>query len=459
MAVPAVEHSGTDRAGADRSAAAGSQGTWHGVTWRSTMAMRRGVLLAALPMLVAMLFGQPELVLVAVPFAIGTAVALLRRPARVPKPRLYLEQDYSLEGGSADARLTVHNDTGAPILCVLQVEVSTWIRLRHGTGHYAQLLRPEQTATLRIAGTATRWGPQRVGPAAVRLHTCDWLLSTDRQVLAAQQVSVYPASALFDSDEPLPRASGISGIHRSRRPGEGGELSDVRPFQAGDRLRRINWRVTRRTGDIHVNATLSDRDAEVLLVLDMRHEAGVSGGVDGPASVMDATVRAAAAIAEHYTHQGDRVALVEFGPWLRRVRAGTGVRHYLSILEWLVQVNRTPTGFVAGDRLFTSGMPASALVIVLTPLLDRDSARMLAVLGSTGRSLVAVDTLPGDARPVLDGPWSWAGEQLWRLERANTIGRLRELGVPVEAWQGPGSLDLMLRHVQRLVATRRVVGR
>lgn len=434
-------------------------GPGSGVRWRPALAMRRGVLLAVLPLVVAVFTGLPELVLVAVPFALGTAGALMRRPVPAPPAQLRLAQDYGLEGGDADAHVTIRNDTDAPMLCVLSAEVSSWIRLQHGAGHYAYLLRPTQTATLRIAGRAARWGPQQIGPAVVRLHSSDWLLSADPQVLAPQQLSVYPASELFDSDEPLPRASGISGIHRSRRPGEGGEIADVRPFQTGDRLRRINWRVTQRTGDIHVNSTLSDRDAEVLLVLDVRHEAGVSGGLDGPVSVMDAAVRAAAAIAEHFTHQGDRVAVVEFGPLLRRVRPGTGVRHYLSILEWLVNVNRLPTGFTPGDRMLSSGMPTSALIIVLTPLLDRDSARLLAVLARSGRSMVAVDTLPAQARPTQEGPWAWAGEQLWRLERENTIGRLRGLGVPVEAWQGPGSLDVMLRHVQRLMTTSRAAAR
>jgi uncharacterized protein (DUF58 family) len=430
-----------------------------GAAWRPSMALRRGVLLVVLPSLLAVLAGQPELVLVAVPFAVGTAWALMRHPGRVPQARLSLDQEHGLEGGAADARVTVRNDTDVPMLCVVRADVSSWIRLRHGAGYYGQLLRPAQTATVRLGGTAARWGPQRIGPAVVWLHTSDWLLSADPQVLPEQPLPVYPVSEPFDSDESLPRASGISGIHRSRRTGEGGELADVRPFQAGDRLRRVNWRVTRRTGDIHVNATLSDRDAEVLLILDVRHEAGVSGGVDGSASVMDATVRAAAAIAEHYTHQGDRVGLLEFGPWLRRVRPGTGVRHYLSILDWLVDTNRAPTGYMPGDGLLTRGMPAGALVIVLTPLLDRDSARVLATVARSGRSMVAVDTLPAGASPSLDGPWAWAGEQLWRLERANLMGRLRDIGVPVEAWRGPGSLDLMLRHVHRLATSSRVVAR
>ena len=68
-----------------------------------------------------------------------------------------------------------------------------------------------------------------------------------------------------------------------------------------------------RTRQLHVAATLSDRDAEVVVLLDVLAEAGRSGGVDGAASVLDTTVRAAAAIAEHYLHRGDRVSLLEYG--------------------------------------------------------------------------------------------------------------------------------------------------
>ena len=38
--------------------------------------------------------------------------------------------------------------------------------------------------------------------------------------------------------------------------------------------------------------------------------------------------------------------------------------------------------------------------------------------------------------------------RLWRLERTNTLGQLREHGVPVVAWAGAGSLDQVLREGQ-----------
>jgi hypothetical protein len=79
---------------------------------------------------------------------------------------------------------------------------------------------------------------------------------------------------------------------------------------------------------------------------------------------------------------------------------------------------------------------------------------MLARQVRGGRSIVAVDTLPDDARPSMSGRWSDAAYRLWRLERRNTIGQLLEHGVPTVTWAGAGSLDHVLRDVSRVAATR-----
>lgn len=428
--------------------------------WSPTRALPRGIGIAVLAVLVAVALGRPELVLVAAPFALGTALSLTAVPAGTPRLWLELDRPTTVEGGELEARVRVENSAPRPLLCVVHTRVPPWVRLRHGFGYYAALVRPATVTAVRVQGTARRWGSYRLGPAVARVVASDGLLVCDSQVMPAVPLSVYPVSDVFSSHESLPRAAGIVGIHRSRRRGDGGELSDVRPFHSGDRLRRINWRVSRRTGALHVNTTYSDRDAEVLLLLDTRREAGDSGGVGGPASVLDATVRVAAAITEHYVAQGDRVGLVEFGTNLRRLRSGTGRRHLLSVMEWLIALKPSPTGFAPGGNLLSRRLqPPSALLIVLTPLLDHDSVNLLANLARSGRFMITVDTLPQPVRPAGSSPWTEPASRLWQLERANTIERLRAVGVPVEPWQGAGSLDLMLRHVSRLAATSRAVAR
>jgi uncharacterized protein (DUF58 family) len=254
----------------------------------------------------------------------------------------------------------------------------------------------------------------------------------------------------------MPRAAGHVGGHRSRRPGQGGEIAGVRKFGPGDRLRRIDWRVSLRTRDLHVAATLSDRDAEVLLLLDVLGEAGASGGVRGTASVLDTTVRAAAAIAEHYLKRGDRVSLQEYGSAARRLRPATGRRQYLTVLEWLLDIRADGEDQSVHEHLLGAlHVSSDALVVMLTPLVDPRSADLLAQLTQSGRFTVAVDTLPAGAAPPQRSAWTPLATRLWHIERENVLGRLREHGVPVVAWAGAGSLDLVLRDVARLASAPR----
>jgi uncharacterized protein (DUF58 family) len=263
----------------------------------------------------------------------------------------------------------------------------------------------------------------------------------------------------FRADETMPRASALVGVHRSRRPGEGGELAGVRRYGSGDRLRRVDWRVTLRTRELHVAHTLSDRDAEVVVLVDVLHEAGQSGGIHGAATVVDTTVRAAAAITEHYLRQGDRVGLLEYSGQPRVLRAAGGRRQLQAALEWLL---RTRASAGAGDPpvfgIDPHLIPGSALVVVLTPLLGPQSADMIAQLARAGRVVVAIDTLGDMAlRPIVGSQWTNVARRLWRMERDNTIGQLREVGVPVTAWVGAGSLDQVLREMTRMAAAPRIV--
>jgi uncharacterized protein (DUF58 family) len=311
---------------------------------------------------------------------------------------------------------------------------------------------------VELRATAVHWGQPEIGPAVAYGVAADGLLVSSMASSDGTTVRVQPAVPPFRADQTMPRLSALVGVHRSRRPGEGGEFAGVRRYGPGDRPRRIDWRVTLRTGELHVAHTYSDRDAEVVVLLDVLQEAGRSGGLTGPASVVDTSVRAAAAIAEHYLRQGDRVGLVEYSGRPRHLRVAGGRRHLYAVLDWLLKT-RASRG--AGDPPVFGVNPAlipnSALVIVLTPLLGPQSVSLIATLARAGRSVVAVDTLGTLAeRPAVVSPWAEVAFRLWRLERENLVGLLREAGVPVTAWAGTGSLDDVLRDMARMAAAPRL---
>lgn len=429
--------------------------------WVPARALGRSIVVTGLLLLAAVALGRVDLVVLAAPFALGTALALRRRPVDRPVVRIAAGGHLLAEGGELDATVSVGNrDVVAYDLVVVRAEISRWLGVHHGDRPYVAAVGRGDIADIALRGQALRWGRHAFGPVTAHAVACDGLLVSPVGRAPTRGVKVYPLTEPFDAAEAMPRAAGLVGGHRSRRPGEGGELAGVRVFGPGDRLRRVDWRVTLRTRQLHVAATLSDRDAEVVLLLDVLREAGRSGGVHGAASVLDTTVRAAAGIAEHYLHRGDRVAMLEYGFRARRLRPASGRRQYLTVLEWLLDTKASPTLYEPTGPLFGPHLlPANALVVVLTPLLDQRTPAMLARLARVGRFLIAVDTLPPGIEPPNPGAWVRVAERLWRLERENVIGALRENGVPVVAWAGAGSLDQVLRDVSRLATAPKAVFR
>jgi uncharacterized protein (DUF58 family) len=377
------------------------------------------------------------------------------------------------EGGEVEASMTITNlDSIRYDLVVARIQNSRWLEITHAGRPYATALPPGDTVGIDVGGRALRWGRHSLGPTVAYAVAGDGLLISPAGVAPYSDIRAFPTTESFRANDSMPRAAGTIGFHRSRRPGEGGELAGVRPFSPGDRLRRIDWRVSLRARELHVVATLSDRDAEVTILLDLLHEAGLSGGINGSRSVLDVTVRAAAGIAEHYVTHGDRVGFVEYGWPGRRLRASSGRRHYLTILEWLLDTRPSPEGREPTVYTFGAGqIKTNGLTVVLTPLVDARSAAMLARLARGGRFVVAIDTMPPEQLAALArGPrrrddWLAVGDytavaaRLWLLERANTIAELREHGVPVVAWGGAGSLDEVLVQVSRMASGPQVVSR
>jgi uncharacterized protein (DUF58 family) len=431
--------------------------------WEPTRALGRAVLITGLLLIAATLLGRVDLVVLAAPFAVGTALALRKLPTRAPRLELSVEDGYLAEGAEATVTVTVGNVEDVHYdLALVRAVTSRWLPLSDGDRSFAVAVPPEGVTDIELPGTAARWGRHQIGPAAVRVLACDGLLASQPMVSQSRRLRVYPVTEPFRADDAMPRAAGLVGVHRSHKPGEGGELAGVRIFTPGDRLRRIDWRVSLRARQLHVAATLSDRDAEVVLLLDVLTEAGRSGGIGGAASVLDTTVRAAAAIGEHYLHRGDRVSLLEYGAGGRYLRPAGGRRQYLLLLEWLLDVRPSP--YASNDQFLARHLVSpNALVVVLTPLIDERSAAMLARLARSGRFVVAVDTLPEsavrDAVSEGGGPWTALAHRFWLLDRANTIGRLREHGVPVVPWQGAGSLDVVLGDISRVASAPRAVVR
>jgi uncharacterized protein (DUF58 family) len=425
--------------------------------WRPTPALERAVVLLGGFALLGIVLRRPDLIVLAGPFAVGTAVALATRSRRPPPAELSLDPPALMESDTLTVQVHFDPGTDGAADAVAVWLPAGWFRSHQGSRLAAACaVRPDRPVALHVELEPVRWGRAPVGPVRVLAVTAFGLLRAPVLTLPVRGVLVWPLREAFVATDQVPRAEGVVGPHRSRRPGEGIEISGVRPFQPGDRLRRINWRVTLRSGagpggtNLHVTTTLSDRDTDVLLCVDSRVDIGGS---------LDTGVRAAASIAEYYLRAGDRVGMLDLGQPGRQVRLGNGRTHLVRILDLLLDVRDRPARSETELPRILRGLPAHAMVVVLSPLLGDAAIGAVAKLTRSGRPVIAVDTLPADFAPPPRGEWTDLAWRVSRLEREADLGGLAEVGVPVVRWQGGGSLDDVLRDASLLARLPRTATR
>ncbi len=144
-----------------------------------------------------------------------------------------------------------------------------------------------------------------------------------------------------------------SGQYQSRFKGRGMEFDEARPYQPGDDIRAMDWRVTARTGKPHTKLFREERERPVLLWVDYRQS--MAFGTRGAfKSVIAAQL--AALLGWASSHQGDRLGGLIFTDnghvELRPRRGKSATLHFLQQL-----VEHQPTM----DRPLTDDQAAMSL--------------------------------------------------------------------------------------------------
>lgn len=126
------------------------------------------------------------------------------------------------------------------------------------------------------------------------------------------------------------------------------DLAEVREYQPGDEVRRIDWNVTARTGKIHIRQYREEKEVTVWLIVDL--SASMRFGTRRVLKLEEALefVGTAAAIAGRH---GDKVGAIGFSEaGMRIVPPGTGRRQALRILHELYGLVAAHQGAVPGSK-------------------------------------------------------------------------------------------------------------
>jgi uncharacterized protein (DUF58 family) len=395
--------------------------------------------LAASGLVAGLALGRVEPVALAAPFALALVAAAMAGREPHISARLSLERERAIEGDEVTATIELSTDAARlELLPVLPEELAT----EDGAAQ-AVHLRPKEERTIELTLRCERWGALSVGPLLVRARDPLAFRSWEAAVGEPQLLRVYPREETLRSLVAPLETQVFAGNQVSRVRGEGIEFADLRAWQPGDRIRRVNWRASALRGELWVNEQHPERNTDVVLFLDTFAEVRAEGR-----STHDRAVRAAATLAHVYLQRKDRVALVGFGGYLSWILPQSGAKQLYAIADTLLTSDIVHSFAIRGvDVLPPRTLPPKALVLALTPLLDDRTAAALLDLRARGYDLIVVEVSPVEIVTPEPGSRLELPHRLWRLSREALRWRYEQVGVPVVLWRDDEPLAAPLEEV------------
>ena len=139
---------------------------------------------------------------------------------------------------------------------------------------------------------------------------------------------------------PLFSRAARSGQQSSRLYGRGMDYAESRVYQAGDDVRRLDWRLTARSGKLHTKLFQEDREGCLLILLDTH--ASMRFGTRVRFKSVQAA-RVAACAAWYAVRAGERVGVMAFGHAEQLLRPQPGPRGALAVCGALADWDAQPS--------------------------------------------------------------------------------------------------------------------
>jgi uncharacterized protein (DUF58 family) len=396
--------------------------------WRPSPLTRAVVTCAAAALAVALIGGYWQLVAFTAPL-VGVLVSIGWQ-REVPRVHVHAEPGSQRCFESEETRLSVWAVAETSDVAVdLKLEALDGMRL--------ETVEPVSPQRHTVAVAADKWGRYPIVARVNVVARGGLLLGTG--VADAATVFVFPLVSPQSTAIPRTELLDRLGTHLTRHIGPGVEYADVRRYVPGDQLRTVNWPVSARRGSLHVTERLTDRAADVVVLIDGYPQP------PGPATEStDRVVRGAVQVVQSALRSGDRAGVVALGDrhprWLG---ADIGRRQFYRILDAVLAAG---DGFEAtpGTLAPRAAIPPGSIVIAFSTLLDTEFALALIDLRKRGHTVVAVDVLEG-------APFEEERDQLvarmWSLQRSFMYRDMGTIGVDVVSWRGDATLDQAMQLV------------
>lgn len=386
-----------------------------------------------------------ELLALALPLALYLLGGFLRAPA---EPSLEVTRTLSAErvspGAPVKVTLTLTN-TGSGIDEVqVRDHISPALEVIEGSARRMFSLKAGQSLTWTYTVCGQRgYYPFPALHITVRDHF--GLAQRERTLSTPGQLFVLPPVLRVRRVVIRPRQTRVySGAIPARIGGPGVEFFGVREYQPGDSPHWINWRASARHPQvIFSNEFEQERVADVGIVLDGRYRTNVIGG---DRSLFEYAVLAAAAMADAFINQGNRVGFLLYGRYLNWTFPGYGKIQRERILQALSHAEPGESqvfadlGYIPA-RLF----PSHSQIVLVSPLVE-DDLEVLVRLRSRGYQVMVIspDPVAFELDNLPSSPTNDAAARVVRMERQLFLMRLKRAGVQVLDWNVKHPFDQMV---------------
>jgi uncharacterized protein (DUF58 family) len=416
--------------------------------------MTRRLLLLSLLTYSLVLLGMAALnggvVALAIPLVLYIGAALLYGPIYLNlKTARTLSADRASTGNPVEVRVSVTNQGNQLEELLLEDELPPGLELVEGKTRALKALSPGETVEIVYT---VRGGRGSYLFREVKALASDQL-GLFRRRLALQDPARLLVLPEFNRLRPVPirprRTHAFTGPIPSRQGGPGVSFLGVREYQLGDSMRHVNWRVTaRHAEEVFTNEFEQERITDIGLILDARQQADVPAPEGSPygRSLFEHGIRAAAALADVFLREGNRVGLLIYGRGREMTFPGYGKVQRERILYALAAARIGDNMALEHlDYLPTRFFPARAQIILISPLIP-DDLEVLVRLRANGYAVMVVspDPVSYEAGLIQPGPELALATRLARLERVLLLRKLQRVGVQVVDWQVERSLDRVI---------------
>lgn len=198
----------------------------------------------------------------------------------------------------------------------------------------------------------------------------------------------------------------LAGMHKSPFPGFSVEFTEDRPYQPGDDLRYLDWKMLARSDRLFVKQFEEETNLRSMLVLDVSASMDWVGA-EGRLSKLDYAKRLAASLALVLLRQRDATGLIAFDEEVRTVvRAGARSNHWWTLARAVQDVTAgRGTAAEPALRKVTDLLRRRGLVVLVSDLLfDSELVlRTLHYLRHRGHQVIVFHIMD-PAELTLEGP-------------------------------------------------------